>query len=451
MHLACLLTNSPSPHSVGVWRHRRSFNGFRYNRAPYWEHLGRSLERGCFDMLFLADTFNLHDNFQASADTAIRHAVQFPRSDPMPVIAIVGRVTRHLGLAVTGNTTYLEPFYLARMLSTLDDLTEGRVGWNVVAGLGRSEAENFGRESVLGHAERYARAEEYLELCYKLWASWEPDAVIADAASGVYADPAKVHRVDHAGTHFRCRGPLSVPQTPQGRPTIIQAGASSDGVAFAARHAEVHFASRSSLAGMQAHRTRIDAALAAAGRPAGSMKVLWGVMVFVGEDEAAARERERRMLENVSPEAGLSLMSGHFNYDLSTLPMDRPLERIQVPGSQGIFDAVIEDFGPETTLREAGQRYGCGLSGLRLHGSPEQVADLLEEADEAAGGDGFMLMSTDCLPGSIDDFVDLVVPELQRRGRVRRQYRDGTLREQLFGDNVPKAGAGAWPTAEAAS
>jgi FMN-dependent oxidoreductase (nitrilotriacetate monooxygenase family) len=283
-----------------------------------------------------------------------------------------------------------------------------------------------------------------MELCYKLWSSWDPDAVIADAESGVFADPAKVHRVDHVGEYFRCRGPLSIPQTPQARPTIIQAGASPDGIAFAARHAEVHFAARNSIEGMVKHRKRMNEALAKVGRTAGSMKVLWGALLFVGEDEASARERERRMMERVTPEAGLALMSGHIGIDLSTLPLDKPLERVEVPGSRGIFDAIIEDFGPELTVAELGRRYGCGLSGLRIYGSPGQIADQLEEAYEAGEGDGFMLLSTDCLPGSVDDVVDLVVPELQRRGRLRRSYGEGlTLREQVFGSNTPQAGISA--------
>jgi FMN-dependent oxidoreductase (nitrilotriacetate monooxygenase family) len=443
MHLASILAHSPAPHSIGVWRHPRSFNGFDYNSPQYWEHLARTLERGCFDMLFLADTFNLHDEYGANPDIAIRYGLQFPRSDPAPLIPMMGRVTKDLCFGLTANTTYMEPFYLARLFATLDDLTQGRIGWNVVAGFSRSEAANFGRSDVLSHKERYERAEEYMALCYKLWNSWEPDAVVRDKQSGVFADPAKVHRVNHVGKYFRCEGPLSVPHTPQGKPTIIQAGASPEGVGFAARHAEIHFATRGTTAGMKQHRARMIQALAAEGRPADAMKILWGAMVFIGDDEASARNREQRMLERIAPEAGLALMSGHFGHDLSKLPMDKPMEKIAVSGSHGILESVINDFGPGTTLAEAGRRYGCGLAGLRMYGSPRQIADQMEEAFDAAG-DGFMVLSTDCLPGSVDDFVDLVVPQLQARGIFRKSYEEGTLREKVFGkaaDRRPQAAA----------
>ncbi len=432
MHLATIITHSPSPHSIGVWRHPRSFNGFSYNKAPYWEHLARTLERGCFDMLFLADTFNLHDVYRGSPDMAIKYALQFPRSDSALLIPLMSRVTTNLCFGLTANTSYIEPYYLARQFATLDDLTDGRIGWNVVAGFSRTEAANFGRADVLDHKERYERADEYMDVCDKLWNSWEPDAVIMDRESGVFADPAKVHSINHAGKYFRCLGPLSVPRTPQGRPTIIQAGASPDGIEFAAKRAEVHFAVRASIDGMKQHRLKLNQALAKVGRPPESMKVLWGLTAFIGEDEGSARERERAMLERVVPEAGLSLMSGHLGFDLSKLPMDRPLEKIAISGVQGILDSVISDFGPEVTLAEAGRRYGCGLAGMRIFGSPKQIADQMEEVFDQAG-DGFMMLTTDNLPGSVDEFVDLVVPELQKRKCFRSSYEPGVMRQKLFG------------------
>lgn len=431
MHLAFIMTPSPSPHSIGVWRHPKSFNGFAYNRAPYWEHLARTLERGCFDMLFLADTFNLHDVYKGNPDIAIKYGIQFPRSDPALAIPIMSRVTTQLCFGLTANTTYIDPFYLARQFSTLDELTEGRIGWNVVTGFSRSEAANFGRNDVLDHKERYERADEYIDLCHKLWNSWEADAVIWDRESGILADPVKVHRINHVGKYFRCQGPLSVPRTPQGSPTIIQAGASPDGIEFAAKHAEIHFAVRASIRGMKQHANRMNDALKVHRRSPDQIRILWGASVFIGNDESSARAREREMMMRVSPEAGLAMMSGHIGYDLSSLPLDKALENIDVPGSKGILDSIVNDFGPETTLAEAGRRYGCGLAGFRIYGSPEQVADQMEEAFDAAG-DGFMLFSTDHLPGSVDEFVDLIVPLLQKRGLFRTSYRTGTLREKLF-------------------
>lgn len=432
MHLATIIAHCPAPHSIGVWRHPKSFNGFRYNKPEYWEHLARTLERGCFDMLFLADTFNLHDVFKGSPAMAIKYGLQFPRSDSALLVPLMARVTRNLCFGLTSNTAYTEPYYLARQFATLDDLTDGRIGWNVVAGFSRSEAANFGRDDVLDHKQRYERAEEYMEVCNKLWNSWEPDAVVMDRETGIYADPDKVHRINHVGKYFRCAGPLSVPRTPQGRPTIIQAGSSAEGTDFAARHAEVHFAVRASVEGMKSHRARLNEALARVGRKPQDVKVLWGLTAIIGDDEKQARERERAMVARVAPEAGLSLLSGHLGYDLSSLPMDKPLENIAVSGVRGILDSVISDFGAETTLAEAGSRYGCGLAGMRIFGSPHQIADQMEEVFDAAG-DGFMMLTTDYLPGSVDEFVDLIVPELQKRGVFRTTYEPGVMRQKLFG------------------
>ncbi|MGE0153628.1 MAG: NtaA/DmoA family FMN-dependent monooxygenase [Reyranellaceae bacterium] len=432
MHLATIIAHCPAPHSIGVWRHPRSFNGFRYNKPQYWEHLARTLERGRFDMLFLADTFNLHDVYKGNPSMAIKYGLQFPRSDSSLLIPLMARVTSDLCFGLTANTSYMEPYYLARLFATLDDLTDGRIGWNVVAGFSRSEAANFGRDDVLDHKARYERAEEYMEVCNKLWNSWEPDAVVMDRDTGVFADPDKVHRINHVGKYFRCTGPLSVPRTPQGRPTIIQAGASAEGTEFAARHTEIHFAVRASVDGMKGHRARLNQALARAGRQPQDVKVLWGLTAILGEDETSARAREKAMMARVAPEAGLSLMSGHLGYDLSSLPMDKPLENIAISGVRGILDSVIGDFGPEMTLADAGRRYGCGLAGMRIFGSPRQIADQME-AVFAEAGDGFMMLTTDYLPGSVDEFVDLVVPELQKRGVFRTEYEPGVMRQKLFG------------------
>ena len=431
MHLATIIGHSPAPHSVGVWRHPKSFNGYRYNKPEYWEHLARTLERGRFDMLFLADTFNLHDVYKGSADIAIKYGLQFPRSDTALLIPLMSRVTRDLCFGLTANTAYMEPYHLARLFATLDDLTDGRIGWNVVAGFSRSEAANFGRDDVLDHKQRYERAEEFIEVCDKLWSSWEPEAVVMDRESGIFADPDKVHRINHVGKYFRCAGPLSVPRTPQGRPTIIQAGSSAEGTEFAARHSEVHFATRASVEGMKGHRARLNEALARAGRKPQDVKVLWGLTAIIGEDEASARARDQAMMSRVAPEAGLSLMSGHLGYDLSSLPMDRPIENITVSGVRGILDSIINDFGPNVTLADAGRRYGCGLAGMRLCGSPRQIADQMEETFDAVG-EGFMMLTTDHLPGSVDEFVDLIVPELQKRGVFRKEYGPGGMREKLF-------------------
>lgn len=436
IRLAFMLSSSPSAHSIGGWRHPRSYRGFDYADPAYWEHVARTLERGCFDMGFFADSLQLHDDYGGSPDAAIRYAIQFPRLDPMPILPLMARVTSGLGLGVTSSTSFTEPYYFARLMATLDHLSRGRMGWNIVASYGRAEARALGQEEVRGHQDRYARADEYARLCYRLWDSWEPDAIVGDRKTGIYADPAKVHRFVHDGQHFQSTGPLSVPRSPQGKPLIIQAGASPDGLAFAARHAELHFAARGSTDGMKQHLGKLNDALAAEGRAPDSVKVLWAASLFVGETDAEAAAREAAVIDGVPFEAGLALLSGQLGADLSAIPLDEPMRNFdpaKVKGIQGLMNMFARDFGPDFTLRDAARRHGAGMSNLRIMGSPETIADQMEALMDA-GGDGFMFRPN-ILPGSIDDFVELVVPVLQARGRVRKNYDPGmTLRQSVLQD-----------------
>jgi FMN-dependent oxidoreductase (nitrilotriacetate monooxygenase family) len=392
------------------------------------------LEKGCFDMLFFGDSLQLHDDFKGSSDAAIRYAIQFPRLDPMPFIPIMSQATRHIGFGVTASTGFHDPYHFARLMGTLDHVTGGRIGWNIVAGYGRAEARRIGLDQARGHDERYARAEEFTSLCRRLWQSWHADAVVADKSSGIYADPSLVRSFKHDGEFFRAEGPLSVPPSPQGQPVLIQAGASADGLAFAGRHAEAHFAVRGSVEGMRDHMAKFNKALVDAGRAPGDAKVFWSTAVFVGATEAEARQREKEVLDNVPLEAGLTLLAGHLGLDLSQFPLDEPVRNLdpeRIAGAKGLFDMYAADFGPDFTLKQAAAYDGAGMSGLKLVGSPDQVADRLEELMDSGGGDGFMLRPS-ILPGSFEDFVQLVVPVLQRRGRMRRRYSAGTFRETLF-------------------
>jgi FMN-dependent oxidoreductase (nitrilotriacetate monooxygenase family) len=431
MHLALIINHSVSPHSIGAWRLPRSYSGFDFPRPQYWEHIARTLERGRFDLLFFSDSNNLHDNYKNSADSAIRYAAQFPRHDPMPLVPICSRVTQHLGIAVTASTAYSQPFSLARHFATLDHLTDGRVGWNIVASGGRAEAENFGREAIMDHDERYDYADEFVELCCRLWDSWEPAAVLMNRETGEYANPDKVHRVEHVGKYFRCRGPLNVTRSPQGRPLLIQAGSSPRGLKFAAKHAEVQFAVRGSAEGMKQYRDRLNTVLKDLGRSSADLKVLWGVNVIVDDTMTGAEAKREALLSVVPDEAALALMSGHFNFDLSQLPADQPIRVLETDGIQGMIDMVIQDFGDDVTLLEAARRYGTGVGVMTIVGTPGSVADRLEELYAIGEGDGFMLM-TQSLPGSVTDIVDLLVPELQRRGRFRNNYDSHTLRGHFF-------------------
>ena len=428
IHLAVLLGYGPGPHTIGQWRLPRSFRGYQYESLEYWEHIARTLERGCFDMLFLADGFDLHDTYGDTMDPTVRYAIQYPKHDVLAIIPAMARVTKHLGFGATISTTYLPPYYVARSLATLDHLTGGRIGWNVVTSYGTNEAKNFGLDTPLDKNERYDRADEFMEVCYALWDSWELDAVVDDRDAGIYANPDRVHRVAHDGEFFRCLGPLQVTASPSRRPVILQAGSSGRGLAFAARHAEACFAVRRGLDGMRAHRDAFDEAVRAFGGDE-PRRILWGVLPVVAETEEVAQERYQRLLDQVPVEAGLALMSAHFGIDLSGYPLDRPLDGIEVPGVQGMADVVMKDLS-DVTLAEVARMYGVGIGAPVVVGTPTQVADELEAMYDAGGGDGFMLITHE-LPRSLEDFVELVVPELQRRGRVRMQYETDTLRGHL--------------------
>lgn len=426
MHLALIMNFSASPHTIGQWRLPRSFRGETYLDASYWERIARTLERGCFDMLFFADSYTLHDRYQDSPDAAIRYAVQYPRLDPLPLIPMLSRVAPNLGFGVTASTTFLPPYWLARNMATIDHLTDGRMGWNVVTSYSRSEAQNFGMDDIPEHDLRYDIADEYMDVCNKLWASWEEDAIIMDREAGIYADPKKVHRINHEGKYFKSRGPLCVPRTPQGRPVIIQAGSSPRGLKFAAQHADVIFAVPNSSGGAAKHRQAINAALAEAGRSRDDVKVIWGITPVVGESEVEVKAKREAILANIHPEAALVLLSGHLNYDLSTWPKDRPLSELEVSGVQAF--ARAQNY----TVEEYARRMAEG-SGNLMDGTATQIVDRMEDLYEQTEGDGFMIV-THALPSSVDDFVDLVVPELQRRGHFREKYGARILRDRFFNE-----------------
>ena len=430
MHLALIMNFSASPHTIGQWRLPRSFRGETYLDASYWERIARTLERGCFDMLFFADSYTLHDRYQDSPDAAIRYAVQYPRLDPLPLIPMLSRVAPNLGFGVTASTTFLPPYWLARNMATIDHLTDGRMGWNVVTSYSRSEAQNFGMDDIPEHDLRYDIADEYMDVCNKLWASWEEDAIVMDREAGIYADPKKVHRINHEGKYFRSRGPLCVPRPPQGRPVIIQAGSSPRGLKFAAQHADVIFAVPNSSGGAANHRKAINAALKEAGRSRDDVKVIWGITPVTGESEAEVKAKREAIQANIHPEAALVLLSGHLNYDLSTWPKDRPLSELEVSGVQAFAR------GQNYTAEEYARRMAEG-SGNLMDGTAAQIADRMEALYEQTEGDGFMIV-THALPSSVDDFVDLVVPELQRRGHFRKKYGERTLRERFFNERAER-------------
>jgi FMN-dependent oxidoreductase (nitrilotriacetate monooxygenase family) len=341
---------------------------------------------------------------------------------------MAGATTR-IGLATTFAVSQQHPFYVARLFATLDHLTRGRIGWNIVTFANRHQT-TAGSPEPTGHDERYERADEFVEVCHRLWQSWDDDALVMDREAGIFADPTKIHRFDHAGRFFRAGGPLHVTPSPQRSPVIIQAGASGRGRDFAAKHAEVIFAIQPFVEGATAYYRDVKHRMVELGRRARDCQILWGVQIFVAETAAAARDKHELHNSLVPLEGAVAHLSGALDTDLSTLPLDAPLKPFEATRSQGVVDMYTRVAGRELTLREMALRHGQSVGFPQLVGTPEQVADQLEDYYERAGGDGFMLTMA-YAPGAIEEFVAMVVPELQRRGRLRREYRGLTLREIL--------------------
>lgn len=433
MHLLGFMINSPMNHTILSWADPRSRQGEEFPYPEFWQEIARTLERGCFDGLFLADSFAPYDIYKESIDPTIRYGVIVPQHDPVVLVPAMAVATRRLGFAVTMSTNAYHPYVLARMMASLDHLTRGRVGWNVVTGVSRSEYRNLGLDEWTPHDERYDRADEYIDLCCRLWQSWEPDAALIDRASGEYADPGKVHRVNFEGTYFRCAGPLVTMASPQRRPVIVQAGSSGRGRDFAARHAELVFSIQLHARAMRSYSDDLRARAEQLGRRPEDVKIVFGVQAFVGESEAAARELQREMLERIPLEAALARLSGSFGYDFSRIDLDQPLEYTQSQASQGLVASLTTMYGASMTVREAALRWGASIGMPQIVGTAQQVADQLEAFFVEGGGDGFNLTPT-YTPGSFAEFVDTVVPILQRRGLFREQYRGRAFREHLHDD-----------------
>ena len=430
MHLVGFMINSPMNHTILSWAHPKSTQGSEFPYPEFWQEIARTLERGKFDGLFLADAFAPFDVYKNSVDPTIRYGVICPQHDPVVLVPAMALATRHLGLAVTMSTNAYHPYVLARILASLDHLTRGRIGWNVVTGHNRAEYRNLGMSDWIPHDERYDRADEYVELCYRLWDSWESDAIVMDRTAGVYADPAKVHRVNFQGKYVSSSGPLVVMSSPQRRPVIFQAGSSGRGRDFAAKHAEVVFSIQLHTNAMRSYSDDLRGRLEDFGRRPEDVKILFGVQAFVGESEAAAKELYDEMIERIPIEAGLTRLSGSFGYDFSQVELDQPLQYVQTEGSRGSFAALTTMYGEGMTVREAAIRWGSSIGMPQIIGTPEQVADQLQVFFEEGGGDGFNLSPT-YTPGSFATFVDTVVPILQKRGLLREAYTGRTFRDHL--------------------
>ncbi|MGD0882838.1 MAG: LLM class flavin-dependent oxidoreductase [Acidimicrobiales bacterium] len=417
---------------AGSWRHPATEHGFL--QASYYEKLGRTLEEGCFDMMFFDDRLAMPSIYGGSVVEAVRHGARPVKLDLSVVLGVIAGATRSIGLGATYSTTYYSPFHVARTFATLDHLTGGRAAWNVVTSVNDSEAQNYGVDQVLAHDTRYDRADEFLEATTGLWDSWEDDALILDRAAGIFADPDKVHELNYDGEWVKVRGPLTVPRTPQGRPVLLQAGSSGRGREFAARWAEVIFTGDPSIEVARAHFADQKQRIAESGRDPDSVKMLPMAYTVLGESTAQAHEREQMFLDDfVDPMASLTLLSELMNYDFSGLSLDMPItdELIEsVSGIRGLVQNLRAHIGGTITLGDLAGHRATLLQGPRFVGTGSEVADQMEEWFDSGACDGFVVAATHS-PGAYEDVVRLVVPELQRRGVFRDRYTGGTLRDNL--------------------
>ena len=428
--------NTASHITHGLWRHpdtrQRDFD-----QLEVWTDLARLLERGKFDAIFLADVVGLYGDYRGGWETYVKEGLQIPSNDPSVLISALAAATEDIGLAFTSSIIQAPPFEFARRISTLDHVTKGRVGWNIVTNFQDNAHRNFGIEGLIDHDERYRRGEEYVEVTYKLWeGSWEDDALQRDV-DGWYSDPAKIHKINHRGAHFSVEGPHLPSPSPQRTPVLYQAGASAAGRAFAARHAEGVFTMAASRG---AARTVIDdlrRQAVAVGRRADDIKILQGLTFVVGSTEEEAWRRDAEFDEYLSIDGMLAHMSGGMGLDLGFSDHDEPLTDLaeRVPGVRSIVESVIQS-APEGTRATVGDLARVNARSTRVTGTPTQIADEIELWRDA-GVDGFNVMYV-VTPGSFEDFIDHVMPVLADRGLAQREYGPGrTLREKLFPGEGP--------------
>jgi long-chain alkane monooxygenase len=421
--------------SHGLWVHPQNTR-HRFNDLDFWIEEAKQLEAGLFDSVFIADVQGAYDGYRGGPETAIREAVQVPSNDPLLVIPAMAAVTKHLAFAATFSTTYEPPFAFARRASTLDHLTKGRFGWNVVTSYLPSAARNFGLDDEIPHDDRYELAEEYLTVLYKLWeGSWDDDAVVQDRSGPVYTDPAKVRAIDHRGTHFSVAGPHLSEPSPQRTPVIFQAGSSDRGRAFAARHAEGVFVGGRSREVYRENVADIRAKAAAFGRGPDDIRAYASAVIIAGRDDEAAW-RKVAEFKRLTRAEGYLAHAGGGGIDLAAYPREALIAdilRAEAKPGRDNEQTGRRFYAPDATVGDAlddATRFDAGP--FVAIGSPATVADAIETWVAETGLDGFNLRQF-VTPGTLEDFVELVVPELQRRGLYRESYEERTFREQLFG------------------
>ncbi|HEV2674762.1 MAG TPA: LLM class flavin-dependent oxidoreductase [Aliidongia sp.] len=415
-------------HHIAAWRHPEAEANAGHD---FRHHLGlvQAAERAKFDLVFLADTNGIRER---SIEPLSRYG-QVVTFEPLTLLSALAPLTSTIGFVATASTTYNEPFHLARAFASLDHLSGGRAGWNLVTSSSDSEAFNFNRDAHPAHADRYERAREFAQVVTGLWDSWEDDAFLRDKDSGAYFDPGKLHVLNHRGKHFQVQGPLNVARSPQGHPVVVQAGSSDAGRELAAETAEVIFTAAQTLEEGQSFYADVKGRLARYGRHPNDLKIMPGVFPVVGRTEAEAQEKFERLQALIHPVVGLSLLGSTLGgVDLSGYPLDGPLPDLPETNGPKSRQKLLIDLARRENLTIR-QLY-LWIAGARGHwqlvGTPEQIVDRLEERFQNDAADGFNIMPPH-LPGGLDDFIELVVPELRRRGLFRTEYEGRTLRENL--------------------
>jgi N-acetyl-S-(2-succino)cysteine monooxygenase len=423
---------SPAGNHPAAWLHPATTQ-YGANNFAHYKRLVQKAEAAKLDFVFQADAAGARDGNMKALSRAPRFMNIW---EPLSLLSGLAAVTERIGLAGTMSTSYFEPYNLARQFASLDHMSGGRAGWNVVTSAHPAGGYNFGRDGLEDHALRYERAREFVEICFGLWDSWDDDAFVLDRSTGVYFDPDKMHYLRHKGKFFTVRGPLNIARPPQGRPVIIQAGGSESGKALAAETAEVIFTRDASPDRLRSFYADVKGRMPRFGRAPEHLKIMAGLTVIAGRTTSEAEERFQQLQSMVHPDVGLELLSEDLEgIDLSDLPLDQPLPRARIPATANrhkqFFDQILRLIDEENlTLRQLCLRYGAARGGDVIRGTPTQIADYMEDCFVTGAADGFMLTFS-LIPDGLDDFINLVLPELRRRGLFREEYEGSTLRDHL--------------------
>ena len=408
-------------------------DGKHWANGDYYVDFLRSLERAKFDYMMIEDSSMVSDAYGGTSEVDLKYSLYAPKHDPVPLVPILARATERIGIVATMSTSFYPPFMLARTMTTLDHMTRGRVGWNMVTSSEDRAAQNYGLDRLYEHDERYDRADEFFDVVTKLWDSWEPDALVMDQATGRYVDHTKIHPIDHHGKYYKVRGPMNTLRSPQGRPVFCQAGASPRGKDFAALHADTVIASAQGVEGMKAFRDDLRARMTAFGRDPDSCKVLFVVNPIVGATDEEAQAAVARMSapegRRARAEAALGHLSALTENDFSIYDLDQPIPDVTTNGHRSTLTDFIKMGTGGKTLGEVAATWT--IASIPLVGTPDTIAGLMDEAMQEVGGDGFLIMGG----GSrryIGEITEGVVPALQRRGVTRTEYTYPTFRENLM-------------------